>query len=108
LLDHDQIRVIVDVRQLPAVEGVHGDRSINSQGLDLLPGRSYLGGIRIQAVNQVAVIRPQRGGEFSIAATEMNDQSSGNPRRFQDLRGRLGSQRPGCNGRRNGEHQQSG
>ena len=63
-LGDQQVHQVADVRQVSAVETVGRDRPVQALGVEQLARLGDAGGVRIQAVDQVAVVGPQSRGQL--------------------------------------------
>ena len=61
------------------VEGIDRNGTVDAQRLDVPPGLIDGLRIKVQAVDEVTVAGAEGGGESSVAAAEMNDQTAGHP-----------------------------
>ena len=83
-LSHDKTRKVVDVGQIPADQPVHRHVTVDAQGLDVLACPLDVLWVGVQSVDQVAVVRMQRGCQAAVVASQVDDQPALDARFFED------------------------
>ena len=104
VLRDEQADDAVGIRELVSLESVDGDDAVQAERPDTLTGPPNISRIPVEAVNEVAVARPQPGGQLAVAAAEVDDQSTLDPGGVEDLPRRLGGGRFCQQRRGHGEH----
>ena len=91
LVSNDQIDEVVHVWQVFAVPALDRNFTVEAQRLNVSTGRCHVLSLGIEAVDTVTGIGSQRGGESTVAATDVNDQPP--------VHAAFGEDRPGLGGR---------
>lgn len=73
------------IRKAGALAHVHGYLAVYAEAADVLPGLLDVGRIGVQALDEAALARAQRGRHLPVAATDVNDQPAFHARGVQDL-----------------------
>ena len=87
--DHQQVDEVVDVGQAPAVPRRDGDLAVQAQRLDVLARRLDVRRVGVEAVDEEAVVGPQRRRESAVAAADVDDHAALDAGGCQNLTGLL-------------------
>ncbi len=85
---HDQqVDQIVGIRQTLTGEAVDGDPTVLILAADIGSGLVDVLGIGVEALHQIVAFGPERGSQFTVRATDVNDQTAAEAARCQELFG---------------------
>ena len=84
---HDQVDEVLRVGQPVTREPRHRHRAVGVDGANVLPGPADLRNRAVETVDEVAVIDPERRGQFAVATAQVDDEPALDARGFEDLAG---------------------
>ncbi len=87
VLRDEQVDEVVGVGQAFAAPRLDGDVAVQAERADVHACLFDVGGVGVETVDEITVVRPQRGRQPAVAAADVNDEPALDPGRRQDRLG---------------------